>query len=354
PTSKSFTTILVYVDDIIVSGDCIDTINNLKVARTKHGIHICQRKYALDILRDSKTIGSAPARIPLDQNTKLSKDEGELLKDPSLYRRLIGRLLYLTITRPDLAYSIQLLSQFMNNPRIPHLHAAHKVLRYIKRAPGQGLFYPTNSKLQLEGYCDSDWGACLDTRRSITCYCVFIRNALISWKSKKHHVVSRSSIEAEYRAMANLCCELTWLRFLFKDLQIDHPQAAVLHCDNKVAIYIATNSIFHKRTKHIELDCHLIRDKIQDGSIITRHVPSTAQIADILTKALNSQSFYYCVSKMGVMDIYSPSCRGLLKIEDDSVATLPRNKPCELTGTIQLESWQETKPYEFCSKGTEE
>lgn len=172
----------------------------------------------------------------------------------------------------------------MWSPRIPHLHAAHKVLRYIKRAPRQWLFYPIESRLQLEGYWDSDWEACLDTRRSVIGYCVFIRKALITWKSKKQHAVSRSSAEAKYRAMANLFCDLTWLKYLLKDLKIEYLQETVLNCDNKATIHIATNQVFHERTKHIELDCNLVRDKIQDDSIITQHVSS----ADILTKALNS------------------------------------------------------------------
>ncbi|XP_042983276.1 uncharacterized mitochondrial protein AtMg00810-like [Carya illinoinensis] len=136
-------------------------------------------------------------------------DQGALLKDPSIYRRLIARLLYLTITRPDLAYSVKLLSQFMQAPRVPHLNAAHKVLRYIKRAPRQGLLYSSQSNLQLAVYCDLDWGACLDTRRPVTGYCAFLGPSLVSWKSKKQNTISRSSTEAEYRAMARACCELT-------------------------------------------------------------------------------------------------------------------------------------------------
>jgi ATP sulfurylase len=119
--------------------------------------------------------------------------------------------------------------------------------------------------------------------------------------------------------MANLCCEITWLGYLLKDLKIKLSEAAVLNCDNKAAIYIATNPVFHERTKHIELDCHLIRDKIQDGSIVTQHVSSNSQIADVLTKSLTSQNFYSCLSKMGVMNIYSPSCGGILKMQDSNL-----------------------------------
>ena len=170
---------------------------------------------------------------------KLSNEQGELLQNPSPYSRLVGRLIYLTITRPDIMFVVHTLSQFMHAPRKPHLDATMRVLRYLKSYPGQCILYSAMSSLSLMAYCDSDWGSCPMTIRSTTSLCTMLGDPLISWKSKKQTTVSRSSAEAEYHAMATTSCELTWIRFLLNDLQVSHSQPAILHCDRKVALHIA-------------------------------------------------------------------------------------------------------------------
>lgn len=263
----------------------------LEVARCKHSLEVYQRKYLLDIMSNFDLLSARPLSLPMDQNLHLSQTDGSLLPDTAPFCRLIGRLLYLTITRPDISFAVHTQSQFMQGPTILHLQAAHRVLQYIKQSLGQGLIFSSTSPVTLQGYCDSDWAACPNSRCSVTRFCILLGSSLISWRSKKQSVVSRSSAEAEYKAMASTSCEFTWLPYLLRDLQVPHLQSIVLHCDNQAALHIAANSVFHKCTKHIDIDCHLICDQIQAGLLRTVHVGTKFQLADIFTKAL---PFVFC------------------------------------------------------------
>lgn len=327
--SNSFTAIVVYVDDIIVTGNNSTVIKKLKtylndvfkikdignlsyflgieLIKTQEGIHLSQRNYILDILADCEMTNCKTSKVPMEQNIKLSKYDGEPIPDPSVYRRLIGRLLYLTITRPDIAFPVHTLSQFMEAPTDIHLKAAYKVLRYLKLTMGQGIHLFADSDFQLTGFCDADWGSCPDTRRSVTGYCVMFGKSLISWRSKKQSLVSKSSAEAEYRSIATLCTELIWIKFVLEALQVHHNDPVKVYCDSQAALHIASNPVFHERTKHIELDCHLVRDLVQAKRIETKHVGSQSQVADIFTKSLPAGVMKNHLDKMGVINLSPPS-----------------------------------------------
>nr|XP_034894181.1 uncharacterized mitochondrial protein AtMg00810-like [Populus alba] len=325
----SITIILLYIDDMVVTGNDEKAINDLKaflnscfkikdlgplkyflgieVARSKTGITVCQRKYTLDILEEAGLLGAKPAKVPMEPDLALTDTGSAALKDPTRYRHLVGKLIYLTISRPEITYSVNTLSQFMQEPKLHHLKTAHRLLHYLKAAPGQGLLFPLDSPLHLIGYCDADWASCPITRRSVTGYCTFLGKSLVSWKSRKQTTVSRSSAEAEYRSMAVAACELTWLRYLLKDLGVSHPGPTKLFFDNQAALHIAANPVYHERTKHIELDCHTIRERIQRGEVKTAYVQTGKQIANLFTKPLRSPVFHTHLSKLGVIDIHTPT-----------------------------------------------
>ncbi|GKU93384.1 hypothetical protein SLEP1_g6979 [Rubroshorea leprosula] len=252
-------------------------------------------------------LGTKPCPFPMEQKMKLTPCIGSPLSDPMQYRRLVGKLIHLTITRPEISFAVHTLSQFMQAPRQPHLDATMRVWRYLKSSPGQGIFLSSSSSLQLSAYCDSDWASCPTTRRSTTGYLTLLGNSPISWKTKKQSTVSRSSAKAEYRAMASTVSELLWLKGLLQTLGVDTSQPMQLHCDNQAAIHIATNPVFHERTKHIELDCHFIRHWIQVGLIKTSHVRSNLQVADIFTKALGGDQFQFLLCKLGITDLHAPT-----------------------------------------------
>lgn len=278
-----------------------------EVARSPKGIFLNQRKYALDILHDSGHLGARPVTFPMVKILHLTNDDGEPLSNPESYRWLVGRLLYLTITRPDIVYSVNLLSQYMQQPRQPHYDVAIRVLQYIKSSPGTGIFWPSNCSFHVPGYCDSDWASCPMTHCSTTGYFTMLGNSPISWKTKKQTTISRSSAEAGYRTMTTLTCELVWLKTLLYDLCVFHSQPMRLYCDNQEAPHIAANPVFHEHTKHIEIDCHFVCEKLASRVISTAHVPTQHQLADIFTKALGRDQFQFLLLKLGITDVCAPT-----------------------------------------------
>jgi len=318
------TFILVYVDDLLITGDDSQNIVQIKsllheaftikdlglaryflgieIARSSSGTLLNQRKYILDILSNVGLTAAKPAKVPMVKGLKLSTTEGTPLPNPEVYRRIVGRLLYLTLTRPDISYVVQHLSQFLQTPRKPHYDAALHVLRYLKGTVHRGLFYPKDTTLQISAYCDADWGNCRMSARSLTGYCVFLGSSLISWKTKKQKTVAKSTAEAEYRSMSATTSELEWISYILHDLQVPVSLPFTLYCDNQAALHIAENPVFHERTKHLRIDCHYTRDKILEGFLQTAHVSSHDQLADIMTKPLSESQHFFISSKLGLLD----------------------------------------------------
>lgn len=219
----------------------------------------------------------------------------------------MGRLIYLAMTRPDLAYVIHVLSQFMHDPKTDHLDVAAWVVRYLKANPGQGIFLCADSDLRLVTWCDADCVACHLSRRSLSGWFIHLGCSPISWKTRKQCVVSRSSKEAEYQVIADTVSEILWLRELLTILGVDCSPTIPLHCYNLSAIHLSANPVFHERTKHVAFDYHFIRDEIVRGVISIKHVSITMHFADIFTKALGQKEFEGFVRKLGICDLHTPT-----------------------------------------------
>lgn len=225
---------------------------------------------------------------------------------PEHYQRLVGKLIYLTISRPDISFTVHALSKFMHKPTALHYQASLRVLRYLKGCPNQGVLFAHSSTASLTAYCDSDWPGCPSSRRSTTGFCILLGHSPISWKSKSQTVVARSSAEAEYRAMAMTTCEVLWVKQLLKDLGITDHGPTPLFCDNRVALAIAANPVYHERVKHIDIDCHFIRDQVASKTIIPTFIPSTQQVVDMFTKVIPTQQQTHLQSKLGFHNFHQP------------------------------------------------
>ncbi|KAJ9547776.1 LOW QUALITY PROTEIN: hypothetical protein OSB04_020319 [Centaurea solstitialis] len=244
-------------------------------------------QYAKEILDRAGMSSCHPSATPVDIKAKLSSTDGDLLTDGGTqYRQLVGALQYLTFTRPDISYAVQQICMHMHAPRTSHFNALKRILRYIKGMLDHGLHLTKSPRNKLIAYTDADWAGCPDTRRSTSGYCVYLGDNLISWSSKRQPAISRSSVEAEYRGVANVVSETCWIRNLLLELHIPTSTATLVYCDNVNAVYLSCNPVQHQRTKHIEIDIHFVREQVAHGQVRVSHIPSRYQVADIFTKGL--------------------------------------------------------------------
>ncbi|CAL1386830.1 unnamed protein product [Linum trigynum] len=319
-TGQCLTVLLIYVDDMVISGDDEEGIREvtdvlrstfnlkelgnlayflgLEVHRSSLGIHIGQRKYVMDLLEEAQMDTCTPCATLMEQNLKLRQTEGEALSDGSLYRSIVGSLIYLTHTRPDISYVVQVVSQYMSAPRTTHWSAVQRILRYLEGTTNVGLLFPAGGEPIVEAYADTDYAGCWDTRRSTSGWCVKVGNSFISWRCKKQDRVSKSSTEAEYRSMSEVASEITWLCRLLSELGVVVRVPVRLHVDNTSAIRIATNPVLLDRTKHIEVHVHYIRQLVTEGVVELAYITSEDQTADLLTKAVSSSRHWFLAHKL--------------------------------------------------------
>ena len=275
----------------------------LEVAKDPQGeyIKISQKQYIKKILKRFGMEDSKPCKMPMDPNIRLMKTPEEESHAIPEYGAAIGSLIYAAIgTRPDIAYAVQSLSQFTNNPSPEHWTAVKRVFRYLNGTQDLGIIYKKMPTINLDGYTDADWGSNPVDRKSISGYTFLIGDGPVTWTSKKQQTVALSSMEAEYMAASLATREAMWLRTLLKELGFELEGPTTLHTDNQSAIQFAKNSGFHARSKHIDIQYHFVREKIISNEIIIPYCASEDNLADIFTKALPMPKHQDLTNRLGM------------------------------------------------------
>ncbi|KAL4014421.1 hypothetical protein IC575_026623 [Cucumis melo] len=277
----------------------------IEVIQSVAEIFINQKKYALEILDRFQMKNCNSATIPVEPNLKLTKDREGKKINSTLYKQMVGSLMYLTATRPDIMYAVSSISRFMNSPIKFHLLAAKRILRYIKGTPDLGMLYQRRRKLNLVGFSDSDYAGDLNDRKSISGYVFMLGSGVISWSSKKQPIVTLSTTEAELVVATSCACQAIWLRNILENLNYKQEEASIIHYDNTSTIKLSRNRVLHERSKHIDIRYHYLRDFINDGIINLSYCKSEDQVTDILTKPLKLATFLKLRSLLGVISFTS-------------------------------------------------
>jgi hypothetical protein len=319
-----FLLVQIYVDDIIFGGSShalvaqfsyvmsrefemsmmgeLTFFLGLQIKQTKEGIFVHQTKYSKELLKFDMA-DCKPIATPMATTSSLGPDEDGEEVDQHEYRSMIGSLLYLTASRPDIHFSVCLCARFQASPRTSHHQAVKRIFRYIKSTLEYGIWYSCSSALSVRAFSDADFAGCKIDRKSTSGTCHFLGTSLVSWSSRKQSSVAQSTAEAEYVAAASACSQVLWMISTLKDYGLSFSGVPLL-CDNTSAINIAKNPVQHSRTKHIEIRYHFLRDNVEKGTIVLEFVESEKQLADIFTKPLDRSRFEFLRSELGVIHPY--------------------------------------------------
>jgi len=318
--------LIVYVDDIIVTDDDLQEIKNLKkqlktkfemkdlgvmryflgveVGRSKEGLFISQRKYTLNLLKEIGMLACKLADTPLEKGWNVEEKEDTLV-EKERYQSLVGRLIYLSLTRPDIAYGVSVISQYMHSPTQKHINAVFHVLRYLKGMPGKGLMFKKINERRIECFVDTNWAGSCEDNRSTSSYYTKLWSNVVTWRSKKQSVVARSCAKAKFCAITQGICEVISLERMMKDLGISLSQPTEVYSDSKSAISIVKNPIQHNRMKHIRINRSFIKKEIEEGGISLSYIPTTDQVANVFTKAVARPEFKLLIGELRMTCIYS-------------------------------------------------
>ncbi|KAK4345238.1 hypothetical protein RND71_035414 [Anisodus tanguticus] len=314
--------VCLYVDDLIFTGSNQSMFNEFKEVMTKEfemtdmglmtyylgievkqqkdGIFISHESYAKEILKKFKMENRKLISTPTEYGIKMSKHEEGKSVDPTFFKSLVGSLRYLTCTRPDILHAVELVSRCIESPTTTHFKATKRIFRYLKCTIDFGLFYSVSNYYKLVGYSNSDWGGDIDDRRSTTGFVFFMGDIVNIWMSKKQTIVTLSTCEAEYVAATSYICHAIWLTNLLKEIGLIQKEPTKVCVDNKSAIALAKNPVFHDRSKHIDICYHYIRGCVARKDVQVEYVKSQDQVADIFTKPLTSEDFIRLRNLLGV------------------------------------------------------
>lgn len=314
--------ISLYVDDLLVTGNKACIVEKFKqemmevfemtdlglmafflgmeIKQSEHEVFICQKKYAKEILKKFKLGECREMSTPMNSKEKLCKEDGTEKIDQAYFRSLVGCLMYLTATRPDILNAVSILSRFMHCASEWHLKAAKRVLRYVKGTCDFGIKFTRSKEFKLVGFSDSDWGGSIDDMKSTSGYCFTLGSGIFSWSSKKQEIVAQSTAEAEFVAATSAVNQALWLRKILIDLNLEQEASTEILVDNQAAIAISQNPVFHGKTKHFNIKLFFLRGVQKDGAVTLVYCRTEDQIADVFTKPLSVSKFEFLRSKLGV------------------------------------------------------
>ncbi|GJT48955.1 retrovirus-related pol polyprotein from transposon TNT 1-94 [Tanacetum coccineum] len=277
-------------------------IIGLQIKQDNKGISIFQEQYTRNLLKKYEVSNSYSVKTPMVPPNNLGPDLARKSVNETLYRGMIGSLMYLTATRPDIQFSTVLCARYQSNSKESHLTAVTRILRYLKGTPTLSLYYPKCSSFDLKGYSDSDYAGCNMDRKITSGACQILRGKLVCWSAKKQQSMAMSSAEDEYVAAAGCCASILWMKSQLSAYDI-HYKMIPIFCDNTSAIAISNNPVLHLRTKHIDIRYHFIRDHILKGDIELHFIPTEYQLADIFTKTLDEPTFTRLKAELGMLNI---------------------------------------------------
>ncbi|GKC00221.1 retrovirus-related pol polyprotein from transposon TNT 1-94 [Tanacetum coccineum] len=270
----------------------------IEVFQSQAGIHVSQQKYAVEILARFNMLDCNAVVNPIVPGCKLKMEEGEPMNE-TLFKSLVGSLMYITTTRPDIQFVVSYISRFVSKPTEVHFAAAKRVLRYLQGTLDYGIWYKRGGTGRMEVFTDSDFAGDHNDRKSTSGYLVLWDEAAVSWSSKKQSIVALSSTEAEYVAAASCACQVIWIRGILKELGMKQEDGIVIKCDNTSTIKLSKNPVFHGKCKHIGVKFHFLRDLVGKGTAELQHVGTKEQIADIFTKPLHREVFVKLRERLG-------------------------------------------------------